>query len=233
MRLDKFAQVANIAAVFPGLYSAYAAYVLLHPQQQTQQLPPSHAGASAMVNETGLLAGLATFSVCIVAAAVLNSIALFRNRDAPLPPSTSATPIPTPIPTPTAASVIEQPRPEERIFIDVTPEYLAGFFKEHTDIQAQRLLSAYIGKWMESSGHLGEVSRVSFTELLQVSFQEVAAVTVIMFFSLEWADRLSVIKRGSPITVIGKIERAGGNFVSFYDCELISQGQHSSPIVQT
>ena len=83
MRLGKPAQIATIVAVFPGLYSAYAAYVLLHPQQQMPQSSPSHPGASAMVNETGLLVGLATFSVCIVAAAVLNSIALFRNKDVP------------------------------------------------------------------------------------------------------------------------------------------------------
>jgi hypothetical protein len=232
MRLEKIAQLANIIAIIPGAYSAYAAYALLHPQQQTQQLTQDHAGISTMA--TGLLVSFVAFCACIAAGGVLNSIVLFRKPDVPLPPSAAQNQPPPLSPPPPLPPMESAKKAEERIFVDVTPEYLAGFFKDHTNIQGQRLFSPYKGKWMERSGHLGEVSHVHLTELLQVSFEElVGGVTMSMFFSTRWTDHFSVMKRGDPLTVRGRIDNAGPNIVSLQDCELVFYGSHSSPIVQT
>ena len=155
-----------------------------------------------------------------------------RQRVEAGPPQLQSDP-PPPLP-PARPQTVAAKKVEERVFVDVTPEYLAGFFKGHTNIQGQRLFSPYRGKWMERSGHLGEVQHVQLTELLQVSFQElVGGVTMSMFFSTRWTDHFSVMKPGDPLTVQGRIDNAGANIVSLQDCELVSHGPHSSPIVQT
>jgi hypothetical protein len=46
-----------------------------------------------------------------------------------------------------------------RLVVDVSPDYLRGLFKDHTSIQAQKLVAAYLGKWMRTSGRLGDVLR--------------------------------------------------------------------------
>ena len=49
------------------------------------------------------------------------------------------------------------PAVDGRIVVDVTPEYLTGLFKQHLNVQAKKLIEAYIGKWMKVSGPLGDV----------------------------------------------------------------------------
>jgi len=135
-----------------------------------------------------------------------------RQADPPSPPPLSAT-------TPATAHATEVD--EERIFIDVNPEYLGGFFKQYTDMQAQRLFNPFIGKWIEKSGTLGEVNLVKHTDLIQVLFQEQADTNLIMFFSVKWADHLSVLRRGDPLTVAGRIGSGKANAVVLDDCELV------------
>jgi hypothetical protein len=47
--------------------------------------------------------------------------------------------------------------PDGRTLVDVTPAYLASLYGEHTEIQADKLLEAFVGKWMRVSGSVEEV----------------------------------------------------------------------------
>jgi hypothetical protein len=113
------------------------------------------------------------------------------------------------------------PEPEERTIVDVTPEYLAGFFDGHTSIQAQKLADAFIGKWVKVSGPLGNVG--SFTTFSQVTFASTSNVMVYMLFrNRAFAeDTLSVLKKGDEITVLGKIDRIEPLDVQLDNCELV------------
>jgi hypothetical protein len=61
-------------------------------------------------------------------------------------------------------------RMSSRTFIGVTHAYLVGLFENHTDVQAQKLLEIYIGKWMRISGQLGNVMSSS-PYFVQVTFE--------------------------------------------------------------
>jgi hypothetical protein len=113
------------------------------------------------------------------------------------------------------------PEPEERTIVDVTPEYLAGFFDDHTSIQAQKLADAFIGKWLKVSGPLGNVG--SFKYSSQVTFASTSNVMVYMLFRDRALveDTLSVLKRGDQITVLGKIDRIEPLDVQLDNCELV------------
>jgi hypothetical protein len=47
---------------------------------------------------------------------------------------------------------------ENRQFVNVTAQYLMGFYRQgHTSVQANKLAEAFMGKWMKVSGPLGDV----------------------------------------------------------------------------
>jgi hypothetical protein len=103
------------------------------------------------------------------------------------------------------------PEPEERTIVDVTPEYLAGFFDGHTSIQAQKLADAFRGPRTATFPHQHEPPQVrhvrpgkvvergpligkwvkvsgplgnvgSFTTFSQVTFASTSNVMVYMLF---------------------------------------------------
>jgi hypothetical protein len=46
---------------------------------------------------------------------------------------------------------------------------------------------------------------------------------IYLYFSEEWFDRLSVLKRGCVITVLGKVKNVGSAELHLKDCELIGE----------
>jgi hypothetical protein len=218
MRLDKIAQLANILAVIPGVYSAYAAYVLLHPQAVSTSPQSSPVGLPSM---TGLTISLGAFAACIIIGGVLNTVAMFRK------PQVAARADDRQI-----LQTTRTPTADGRIFVDVTPAYLGGLFEGHTDIQAQKLIQPFVGKWMEISGKLGEVSEGH--GFLQVTLQSayplvtILAVRVYMHFHVKWTDRLSVLRQGDALTIVGQIDRVDKLSVVLRACELVSTGISTS-----
>jgi hypothetical protein len=47
---------------------------------------------------------------------------------------------------------------EDRIFIDVTPEYLADFYRKLTDLEATTSVKRYLNKWIKISRPLSDIS---------------------------------------------------------------------------
>src|SRR5271166_5650549 len=61
--------------------------------------------------------------------------------------------------SPAARPEVRETENEERIFVGhgINPEYLLGFFQQHTAAQAQNATKDYVGKWMKVSGQVEDV----------------------------------------------------------------------------
>lgn len=123
-----------------------------------------------------------------------------------------------------ATDNITRQQPKKKIIVDVTPEYLIKHFKDHMSIHAQKLVNAFIGKWMKVSGPIGNVGAFNGT-FSQVTFSDRSIYSggqVYMLFRDQGyiKDRLSVLKKGDKITVIGQITRIDHD-VQLDNCELV------------
>jgi hypothetical protein len=121
---------------------------------------------------------------------------------------------------------------QNRVFVgeSITPEYLLSIFGEHTDIQSAKLTSAYLGKWMKVSGPLGNVISSAPTRA-QLTFERPEVplakrtwfyyTSLFMMFREPWIDRLSIMKSGDKLTVIGQIARIDKISIQLENCELV------------
>ena len=93
-------------------------------------------------------------------------------------------------------------------------------FQTHTSVQAQRLLDVYVGKWMRVAGALGDAD--DFGDFIQVTFtgRPQAEHHVYMYFDMKWADRLTMIKKGRHINVVGRVKNVDSASVHLEKCEL-------------
>jgi hypothetical protein len=117
-----------------------------------------------------------------------------------------------------------QPAPDgERIILDLKPVDLTDLYKSHTSAQAQGLAAVYVGKWMQVSGPLDDAA--VFGNFVQVTFQDAPRLYsvgfIYMYFQPRWFDRLSVLRRGSVIPVLGRVRDIGAAEVHLEDCELV------------
>jgi hypothetical protein len=131
-------------------------------------------------------------------------------------------------PEPALVPVTASPSSEigERKIVDVTPEYLIGFFNAgHTSVQAKKLAEAFIGKWMKVSGLLGDVLG-NYPSQRMVVFSDRSSYkrnSVNMFFyDKERFGELSTLKLGDTITVIGQLSDVNSFEISLHNCELLA-----------
>jgi hypothetical protein len=114
--------------------------------------------------------------------------------------------------------------PDGRTLVDVTPEYLAGLFDEqHTIIQNERLLDAFVGKWMRVSGVVEDVFATSESRAhVTFPYEGPGNPSVVMDFEGKTVidNELRVLKKGDRITVIGQIESASSSLLGLEKCEL-------------
>jgi len=114
-------------------------------------------------------------------------------------------------------------QPEPRIFLKQTPRELAAMFDGLTDLEGQRRIEPYLGKWMTVTGQLEELATSSSgSEWLLLTFSGWDD-PVVMFFVSEWKDRLSVLTIGTPITVSGRVSKVGRKRVVLDPCELVPE----------
>jgi hypothetical protein len=108
---------------------------------------------------------------------------------------------------------------EARIFAERTAEELMNFFAGHTTVDANKLLEVYMGKWLQVSGVFDDVTahHLGLTVYIELPNHS----SVFMQFEPEWHDRLLMLKRGSIITVVGKIHRVSWTNLALRECELI------------
>jgi hypothetical protein len=111
----------------------------------------------------------------------------------------------------------------ERVFVEETPEYLLGLGKDMTSVQRERVVEVYIGKWLKVSVPLKNVSNLNGQMFVMADlgdtprpFQDIQ-----MFFdSKKWSARLSLLRRGQTISVIGQIQTISPLDIVLRNCEL-------------
>jgi putative nucleic acid binding protein len=142
------------------------------------------------------------------------------------PPIAPPSPVPAvqvPAPPTIADSPQEVKLPPNREIIDATPDYLVALFDQHTSIQAQRLIEPYIGKWMIVSGRLRDIADHGHGS--QLTFESSAinefGVVFMWFRQPDRSDRLSVLRRGTELTVLGQIRWVNKIEVNLDNCELV------------
>jgi hypothetical protein len=120
--------------------------------------------------------------------------------------------------------------PAERVTIDVTPEHLMGLYEGRTAVQADRLASAFIDKWMLISGPLRNISTaMSYKILVTVDPPTKQHCHIFLLFDPQWATRLESMLRGQTMHARGRITEIALTFVQLEDCELMQDRNTQAP----
>jgi hypothetical protein len=116
-----------------------------------------------------------------------------------------------------AARLRNRPEWQDKIIVDVTPEYLWGLFSERTMMQGDKLAKPFLNKWMVICGPFGNV-----TSSMRVSFSSPdEPERVFMKFNNDWQERLELIMPYQKIAVVGRIEYVTSYYLGLEDCELV------------
>jgi hypothetical protein len=107
-----------------------------------------------------------------------------------------------------------------RVLIRVEPDYLMAFFKDHTAIQAKRLVAAFLDKWIRVSGKLDNVTPAGTHSILVTIDRPMTSQINMLFDQKDWRDRLAILRRGDSISVVGQLTEADMHAITLYNCEL-------------
>ena len=103
------------------------------------------------------------------------------------------------------------------------PENLMQIYKGRTNLQADKLAEAYIGKWIIVSGdvyNIVDVGLLSFPSRTLVMFTNTSSHVIGMTFDGK-ADELRLLRPGNHIKVVGQIKTIQETTVQIENCELI------------
>lgn len=132
-----------------------------------------------------------------------------------------------------AAPDVAEPTPE-RVFLgsNSTPEFLVAQVKGHTKLQARKVIEVYLGKWLKVAGTVQDVSD-RFSRGVEATVILPSSLWVVLDFDARWTDRVSILIKGSAITVVGQLQAVSeGGVVTLGQCEIVKsseafQGQNS------
>jgi len=115
------------------------------------------------------------------------------------------------------------PRSEaDRVVVRHSPEDILGLFKGLTDVQAQRLIEPYIGKWLEVLGDVADIQLSGNAYLVGFSYSHGTPYNVTMTFEKDkWGDRLPNLKPNDPIRVLGRIGGVSRVTIVLDHCDLL------------
>ena len=124
----------------------------------------------------------------------------------------------------TVAAFPEAQSKPERIFVreGITPKYLIEQFSNHTAMRAEEIIAPQIGNWMQVSGTVYNVAKLSgenFYVQLHVDPEKDSILLGLTFGSI-WKDKLVLLRKGDSISVKGKFAEANALSVSLRECEL-------------
>jgi hypothetical protein len=100
------------------------------------------------------------------------------------------------------------------------------FFDEHTSIQAEKLVQPYLKKWMRIPNTVvynindrgDEGYRVSAT------ISNDNGPLVHLYFDKRWNERISILRRGSTLAIIGQIVSVETHGLRLENCEILYSG---------
>jgi len=177
----------------------------------------------------GIITGVGAFQLAVGVTAVMffvaGASAFSRYRNVPPPHISTPTSPPIP-PIPANLSGIQKrsaERSAERIMVpdNITPNYLGGFYDQHTEAQANKLAEIYIGKWIRVSGLMRDVWEDGDGVLMLISVSDSNNTYVVMRFGMGWKDRLFVLTKKTSITALGQIARIQLSRLFLHQCELL------------
>jgi hypothetical protein len=124
------------------------------------------------------------------------------------------------------------PEYADREFAYAGPKEILQEFQDHTEIQANKLVRPHYGKWLRAHGPLQNVD--SWDASVKYATATLSNYTFVtgngVFFKFCDKDivegRLAVLKRGTPITIIGKIDSIQPYAIWLKDCEIESGSSH-------
>jgi hypothetical protein len=115
-------------------------------------------------------------------------------------------------------------RDKPRLFVgdNVTPKSLTAFYEGKTQLEGDRAVAPFKGKWIKISAQIKDIGSSTIgTGSLMITASDESPMSVLMVFSREWDTRLSILGRGDRITVIGMIRAIGVLVVILDECELV------------
>lgn len=106
-------------------------------------------------------------------------------------------------------------------FIQKSAEEIIGFYEKHTDLQADRLVEIFLGRPIQVTGVLFNVSggegRIQVQIMLGGNY-------VTAWFSSDWLSRLAELDKMTTVTIVGRLREVGGMGISLDECELVQVG---------
>jgi hypothetical protein len=104
-----------------------------------------------------------------------------------------------------------------RAFVSLDIGYLRSLFKEHTGIQAAKLVEPYLNKWVRLSGRVASVGEFKSIAQLTLESQD----WIYFYFSDEkWKEPLAMLRLHDEIAIVGRIDAMKSGWMDVYDCEL-------------
>jgi hypothetical protein len=118
------------------------------------------------------------------------------------------------------------PLPDEPTLISLSPQELVRLFKTGgTTAQSNRLIQPYVGKWMQISVVVDDVTHFGpDTNQVSVTGPMGLGLHILLYFRKKWAEEVSMLVKGQNITLRGQFESiAWGDTVRLVDCELLAK----------
>jgi len=111
--------------------------------------------------------------------------------------------------------------PEEREFVNVSPEYLLGIRSQEnlTRVQTDKILVPFYGKWLKVNGVITEIYE-TIVWLRIGDKSDGRRQHVMLFLNDAWKARFHVLELNKPASAIGKIRGVNNTEVELANCEL-------------
>jgi hypothetical protein len=110
----------------------------------------------------------------------------------------------------------------ERSMVRVSIKDLLNLYREHTQVQAERLVEPYIGGWMRVKGVVNDVVRQDLVEGHYVAIRvEETDEAVLAEFPESAQEQLPRLLRGDSLEVVGRISKITSGWIGLEDCEFV------------
>lgn len=198
--------------------------IMVIPMLWPSQTPPKNPSAGSKPMIGWVMPSVLV--VCILLAGILNLLAARERNKTPdrhqVVGAASATPV-TSTSTPVASPAALGPH---RVPTNATPAELHKIWEQNTSVQAKKLSEIYIGTWMTISGSVSNVrtssafdAKFKARNVMRVTVNESRSSFFVCEFEQQWAQRCSVLRKGDPVSVLGRVSDFDSTTITLEECE--------------
>ena len=94
-------------------------------------------------------------------------------------------------------------------------------YEGNTQVQGNKLASAYFGKWMKVSGRLDDVISAGGKFALVTFLPEPSRPGAIYLEFSDHIDELALKRRGDQLVVLGQVKTIGERIFTLENCEIV------------